>query len=121
MYEEWQPRASVILLRAYSVQKKLFFDGRILSKPVQAILQQICLTITRYTLDKARTDGYVRAYERVLYRGYAAAAYRALAKIEDPNAASQAEGCKPVVFVRRRRELSRLAFLWFGDPPTDQS
>lgn len=115
-YEEWQPRPSVVLLRAYSVKDKLYFDGRILSRPVQAILQQICLTMAQHT-DSERLDDYMRAYGRVLFRGYATAAHHALAKIESPHTPPSAVACKPVVFVRRRWQRSRLDFLWFGDQP----
>ncbi|KAF1709759.1 hypothetical protein CSC70_08650 [Pseudoxanthomonas kalamensis DSM 18571] len=116
---ERQPRPSVILLAAYRVKDRLFFDGRILSKSVQAVLQEICLALAEQPGDQSRIGGYLRAYERILSRGYAGAAYHALSKLASPSSPSTAAFWRPVVMVRRRKQTSRLTILWLRDrPPT---
>lgn len=115
---DWRPRASVILLAAYRVHDKLFFDGRVLSRPVQAALQEICLAMAQRPDDQKYVEGCVRAFQRILLRGYASAAHYALAKLEDPGKPDDATAWRPVAMIRRRNTKSTLALLWLKEPLT---
>lgn len=120
---ERKPRPSVILLAAYRVKDRVFFDGRILPKSVQLVLQAICLALAKQCDDRNRIDGHLRAYERILSRGYAGAAYHALSKLVSPNSPVTAAFWRPVAMIRRRRRTSKLTVLWLRDrlPTTEDA
>lgn len=112
---ERRSRPSVILLTVYRVKDRLFFDGRILPKSVQAVLREICIALTKRPNDDRRVDGYLRAYERILSRGYAGAAYHTLSKLALSSTPVTAAFWRPVVMIRRRKAASKLTILWLRD------
>lgn len=106
---------SVILLAAYRVKDRVFFDGRILPKSVQGMLQEICLALAKQPDDHSRVDGYLRAYERILSRGYAGAAHHTLSKLAAPSSRMTVASWSPVAVIRRRKAASKLVILWLRD------
>lgn len=112
---EGQPRPSVILLVAYRIKDRVFFDGRILPKAVQEVLQEIFLALAKQSDDASHVEGYLRAYERILSRGYAGAAYHVLSKLVSPSNPVTAAFWRPVAMIRRRKRTSKLTVLWVRD------
>lgn len=105
-------RMAIVLLAAYRVGDRAFFDGRILPRPVQIVLQQICIALANVRNEPTRVDGYLAAYERILSRGYAGAAHHILTKLVSPGGRSTAAFWRPVAMIRRRKLKSRLTIVW---------
>lgn len=108
-------RTSVLLLPAYCVQGRMFFDGRVLPRSVQATLREIAGTAMRRGEDLAKLAAYSRAFSRVLCRGYAASAYRALSSVEYSSCTRPPAPGRPVVIVRHNTTSSSITLAWLAD------
>lgn len=111
IHDAWKPRVSLVLLVAYRVKNSLFFDGRVLSRPVQEALQQLSSMMADRSDDIEHVQNCVRVYKRVLARGYASAAFFTLAELSTTTAGKPIDW-KPVATIRRRRSVSQISLLW---------
>ncbi len=108
-------RATVILLAAYAVHGRLFFDGRVLSRSARATLQEIAGAISMRAGDTSRLAAYYRAFSRILFRAYARAAFQVLCEVEYSACKRPPPILRPIALTRSRMRRSDVRLLWIPD------
>lgn len=108
-------RVNVILLVAYAVHGRLFFDGRVLSRSAQATLREIAEAISRRTGDASRLATYYRAFSRILFRAYARAAFQVLSEVEYSACKRAPAPLRPIALTRCRLRCSDVKLLWIPE------
>lgn len=109
-------RVSVILLAAYAVHGRLFFDGRVLSRPAQAILREIAGAISMRSRDSTRLAAFYRAFSRILSRAYERAAFQVLSEVEYSACRRPPPPLRPIALTRSRLHRTDVKLLWIPDP-----
>jgi len=108
-------RVNVILLAAYAVHGRLFFDGRVLPRSAQATLREIAEAISRHTGEGSRLAAYHRAFSRILFRAYARAAFQALSEVEYSACKRPPPPLRPIALTRSRLRCSDVKLLWIPE------
>lgn len=109
-------RVNVILLAAYVIHGRLFFDGRVLSRSAQATLREIARAISMRATDTSQVATYYRAFSRILCRAYARAAFQVLSEVEYSACKRPPPPLRPIVLTRGRLQRSDVKILWVPDP-----
>ncbi|MBB1059275.1 hypothetical protein [Marilutibacter spongiae] len=109
-------RMSIVLLPAFTVTTRAFFDGRILSMKAQMIIRDLSVAICREDCEPERKYGLLVALERIVCRAYAEAANISLTRVVSrANPTPSRRLWTPAVIVRYKREKTFLRFMWMRE------
>lgn len=109
-------RMPIVLLPAFTVTTRAFFDGRILSMKAQMIIREISEAICREDCEPERMYGLLVALERIVCRAYAEATNISLTRVVSrSNPSPIGKLWSPAVIVRYKREKTFLRFLWMRE------